>query len=445
MGVIMQAFYWDCPKAEGREHQWWSYITEHIPALRTVGFTALWLPPASKGGNVGGYSMGYDPYDFYDVGEFDQKGGVPTWFGTKDELLTLIATAHTNDMQVYADIVMNHTNGADAKEVNPLTGKEMWTQYTPKSGKFARNWECYHPSKYRLRDEQPFDGMPDLCHYNPYVFGEFLDYAVWLVEELGFDGFRYDFVKGYGVWMIDAIQGLDYKRDGKDFKPFGVGECWDSTAVIDEWLDRVNGTSENPVHAFDFPMRGRLQQLCETPHYSLRNLPRPGTLLTERPKDAVTFVENHDIVREHPIVHDKILAYSFILTHEGYPCVFWQDYYNWKLGEEGKPTGIAALVRAHEDHAGGLSSIIYIDNDLYIMQRSGWHEQSGLIYVLNNDRTQWRGHRVNTRWKNTQFKAVAYREAADGSVPQPPKTDGGGGAEFWAPPRGYAVYVPEQQ
>ena len=27
--------------------------------------------------------MGYDPYDFFDLGEFDQKGSVATWFGTQ--------------------------------------------------------------------------------------------------------------------------------------------------------------------------------------------------------------------------------------------------------------------------------------------------------------------------------------------------------------------------
>ena len=38
--------------------------------------------------------MGYDPYDYYDLGEFDQKGGAPTWFGSKSELLDLIQSAH---------------------------------------------------------------------------------------------------------------------------------------------------------------------------------------------------------------------------------------------------------------------------------------------------------------------------------------------------------------
>jgi len=29
-----------------------------------------------------------------------------------------------------------------------------------------------------------------------------------------------------------------------------------------------------------------------------------------------------------------VLAYAFILTHEGYPCVFWQDYFNWDLASQ---------------------------------------------------------------------------------------------------------------
>ena len=139
------------------------------------------------------------------------------------------------------------------------------------------------------------------------------------------------------------IRLLDAGADDYLVKPFGVGECWDSKTVIDDWLNRVNATSDNPVRAFDFPLRGRLKDMCDTPGWSLRNLPHPGTLLTSRADDAVTFVENHDIVREHPIVNDKLMAYSFILTHEGYPCVFWEDYFNFSLERPGRPDGIEAL------------------------------------------------------------------------------------------------------
>jgi hypothetical protein len=43
MGVILQAFYWDCPQAENREHQWWVFIKSKLPSIAQAGFTALWL------------------------------------------------------------------------------------------------------------------------------------------------------------------------------------------------------------------------------------------------------------------------------------------------------------------------------------------------------------------------------------------------------------------
>src|SRR5512143_1415275 len=114
MGVMLQAFYWDCPRDSGKEFQWWSTIRAELPALAKVGFSALWLPPVHKAANLGGPSMGYDPYDYYDLGEFDQKGSVRTWFGSRQELLALIRDAHKHNLGVIADIVINHNSGADA-------------------------------------------------------------------------------------------------------------------------------------------------------------------------------------------------------------------------------------------------------------------------------------------------------------------------------------------
>ncbi|HSB01050.1 MAG TPA: hypothetical protein VLE49_10400, partial [Anaerolineales bacterium] len=63
MGVMLQAFFWDCPRADGKEFQWWNYICEQVPSLAKAGFTSLWLPPIHKAANLFGPSMGYDPYD----------------------------------------------------------------------------------------------------------------------------------------------------------------------------------------------------------------------------------------------------------------------------------------------------------------------------------------------------------------------------------------------
>ena len=72
MGVMMQAFYWDCPRAAGVEFAWWPHVTARLPDLRAAGFSALWLPPCNKAENAA--SMGYDPFDYFDLGEFDQRG-----------------------------------------------------------------------------------------------------------------------------------------------------------------------------------------------------------------------------------------------------------------------------------------------------------------------------------------------------------------------------------
>jgi alpha-amylase len=443
MGVMLQTFYWDCPRADGLEFKWWNQIRSKVPELSRVGFTSLWLPPAHKAANLGGPSMGYDPYDYYDLGEFDQKGGVPTWYGTKQELLDLIAASHANGLSVIADMVINHNSGADAQELNPITGQQRWTLFDPKSGRFPRNWESFHPNMYESWDESTFGDMPDLSHRNPAVYAELLALARWLVEQVGFDGFRYDFVKGYGASTITAIQEYRYMRDGKYFAPYGVAEFWDNARAIEGWVNLANFSNSNPVDAFDFPLREMLKTLCDQYGFSLRNLTAWETVLQKQPQSVVTFVENHDLRDEgRPVVNDKLLAYSYILTHEGYPCVFWKDYFNFALGMDGTPHGIAALVRTHQDYAGGATEVLHVDDDLYIMQRTGYGGTPGLVYVLNNRGLGWNGAEVKTRWPGTTFVPAAWWSRTDMHRPGDQVTDGSGKGQFFAPPRGYTVYVP---
>jgi len=442
MGVMMQTFFWDCPRVDGKEFQWWNYIRAQVPALAQAGFTSLWLPPVHKAANLNGPSMGYDPYDYYDLGEFDQKGSIPTWFGTRTELSQLIESAHSNRLSLIADMVYNHNSGADAQEVNPITNQSRWTLFNPKSGKFARNWECFHPNKYESWDEMTFGDMPDLSHRNPYVFNELISLARWLIEEIGFDGFRYDFVKGFGAATIQAMQEFRYTRNGEYFAPYGVAEYWDSTANTLKWVDTANFSNTNPVDAFDFPLREMLKALCDQYGFSLKNLITWESVLQKQPQSVVTFVENHDLRDEgRPIVNEKLLAYSYILTHEGYPCVFWYDYFNLNLALNDSPNGIAALVSAHEKYAGGNTEVLYVDDNLYIMQRNGFDDKPGLIYVLNNRGDNWNGRTVTTKFVNAFFQPVAWWSKTDLARPINQPTDRDGRAQFYAPPRGYAVYA----
>ena len=163
MSVMLQAFYWDSPAKENKVGEWWNVVAEKLESLKAAGFNALWLPPVSKAASI--TSMGYDPYDYFDFGDFDQKGGVKTYFGNKAELEKLIAKAHEFDMQVYADMVINHNSGADEEEKNPLDGETRWTKFKPKSERFPRDWNCFHPSRYEVTLEgEVFAGFPHLCH-----------------------------------------------------------------------------------------------------------------------------------------------------------------------------------------------------------------------------------------------------------------------------------------
>ncbi len=444
MGVILQAFYWDCPREEGKEFQWWNTIRAQLPALSKAGFSALWLPPVHKAANLGGPSMGYDPYDYYDLGEFDQKGTIPTWYGTRQELLDLIGAAHQLNMEVIADVVLNHNSGADSEEVNPLTGQSRWTCFTPKSGLFPRDWQSFCPSMYEKWDEMAFGDMPDLSHRNPYVYAELLKMTRWLIEEIGFDGFRYDFVKGYGANTITAIQEYHYVRNGQVFQPYGVAEFWDNARAIDNWVDLANFSNSNPVDAFDFPLREMLKAMCDTYGFSLNSFATWDTVLKQQPQSVVTFVENHDLRDPgRPIANDKLLAYSYILTHEGYPCVFWHDYFNYNLALSGSSNGIDALVQAHEKYAGGAAQTLYLDDNLYIMQRPGYGSNPGLIYVLNNLGDRWNGAWVNTRWQNTSFAPVAWWGHSDLSRPDNQSVGSDGRGQFFAAPRGFTVYAPQ--
>ena len=445
MSAMLQAFYWDCPREERQEFQWWNRVREQIPLLAQVGFDTIWLPPVHKPANIHGPSMGYDPYDYYDLGEFEQKGSVKTWFGSKHELLDLIRTAHEHGVSVLADTVINHNSGADAAELNPISGETRWTRFKPQSGKFPRNWECFHPNNFESWDEGTFGDMPDLSHRNPYVFGEILKLCRWLIEEIGFDGFRYDFVKGYGAMTVTAIQEYRYLRDGKPFRPYGVAEHWASASAIESWADVTNFSNQNPVDAFDFPLREMLKAICDQFGFSLRNIVSWDTVVRQQPQTAVTFVENHDLRDEgRPIINDKLLAYSYILTHEGYPCVFWKDYFNYGLGLEGSPNGIAALVQAHHSYAGGASEVIWVEDELYVMNRTGYGDQPGLVYVLNNNGDRWKGATVKTRWQGTELNPVAWWSKSDLNQPSGQRTGWDGRTQVWAPPRGYAVYAPRR-
>lgn len=118
--TMFEGFEWYVPS----DHRHWQRLRKALPDLKRIGIDNIWLPPGCKAGYS--KSNGYDIYDLYDLGEFEQKGNRATKWGTKEELSDLLDTAKSNGVGVYWDTVLNHKAAADytetcqAVKVDPL-------------------------------------------------------------------------------------------------------------------------------------------------------------------------------------------------------------------------------------------------------------------------------------------------------------------------------------
>jgi len=108
---LLQGFEWNVP-ADGAH---WKRLQSQLDPLKAVGIDNVWLPPACKAAG-GDKANGYDIYDLYDLGEFDQKGSTATKWGPKADLMALSKDAKEKGINLYFDAVLNHKAGADEKE-----------------------------------------------------------------------------------------------------------------------------------------------------------------------------------------------------------------------------------------------------------------------------------------------------------------------------------------
>ena len=106
----------------------WRELSQKMPELAEVGYSALWLPPPTKGSSV--WSVGYDLWDPFDIGGEDQRGTVRTRYGTEQELLELIRTAHRFGIRVYFDNIMNH-RAFDVPGYNEYTPIDIYPGMLP--------------------------------------------------------------------------------------------------------------------------------------------------------------------------------------------------------------------------------------------------------------------------------------------------------------------------
>ena len=324
-GVMLQGFYWD-----GYADAQWSRLEKQVDNLSTT-FDLVWL---SQSGDCGGQSMGYDDLYWF-PGHYDSS------FGTEAELRSLISTFKAKGIGTIADVVINHrknvSNWVDfPKETyKGVTYQLLSTDICADDdgGKAKTEAAKLGLSVSSNNDTgEGWGGMRDLDHMSANVQTNVKAYLHMLLEDLGYVGFRYDMVKGYGPSYT--------KMYNEDSKPqFSVGECWDSSNTIRNWIDGTGKTSA----AFDFQFRYTVRNAANNGDWSKLAAQNEGNwpLVSNNFSSgdyrqyAVTFVENHDTeyrsasAQQDPIRKDTLAANAYLLAMPGTPCVFlkhWQSY-----------------------------------------------------------------------------------------------------------------------
>ncbi len=288
--TLLQCFHWYYPEGG----KLWPELAERADGFNDIGINMVWLPPAYKGAS-GGYSVGYDSYDLFDLGEFDQKGSIPTKYGDKAQLLAAIDALKRNDIAVLLDVVVNHKMGADEKEAirvqrvnaddrtqidEEIIECEGWTRYTfpARAGQYSQfiwDFKCFsgidhieNPDEdgiFKIVNDYTGEGWNDqvddeLGNFD-YLMGENIDFrnhavteeikywARWVMEQTQCDGFRLDAVKHM---FYPDLYGAHYEDVGGD------GQTYPIDMPIIEQLDELILARQRFAHGvqtlfFDHP------------------------------------------------------------------------------------------------------------------------------------------------------------------------------------------------
>jgi alpha-amylase len=383
-GVMFQFFEWNLPD----DGTLWKTLAAKAAELHEKGVTAIWFPPASKG-HAGSRDVGYGAYDLYDLGEFDQKGSTRTKYGTRDEFLKAVEAVQSHGMDAYLDVVMNHRMGGDQTEEITVVEVDPMNRFEARSDpyviraysryEFAARakeysdfvWTKDQFNAFGYDENQPNAGFriyrradrafstevdhengtydylmgANVDHTRPEVRDELAAWGTWLLETTKARGVRVDAAKHMAhSFAKDWLARVRSARAGQEI--FAVGEYWSAQVGS---LEAYLGATDGAMRLFDVPLHQRLHEASKLGHdYDLRKL-LDDTLVSRNALAAVTFVDNHDSQPGQALASPvldwfKPIAYAFILLRkQGYPCVFYGDYF----GNDGSRGEDQKLVAHH--------------------------------------------------------------------------------------------------
>lgn len=332
--VMLQAFYWnshDLTKYGGKKTKWVFLLQDTLDITRD--FDLVWLPPSTN--SSGG--VGYYPKDY---SRFDESA-----WGTYKGLRNLIDALHRGETKVVADMVLNHcqsTSGWAKGFAKMNFGSYGTFQLT--SEHICANDEAFTSSSSDSRslahgaeDTGTNDaGCRDLDHSSSYVQDLCKAYTKFMLDSIGFDGFRYDMVIGY-----DGKYLSQYNQHSQPY--FSVGEYWESLGNTKKYLE----SAEYNTMVFDFPLKYCIgNTIGSTSYYDLK---QKGYSLRKAglSKYAVTFIDNHDTFERSDNKGGEFIGYNiditkagnrekliranaYILLMPGLPCVFYPHWVSFK-------------------------------------------------------------------------------------------------------------------
>ncbi|KAL4071996.1 glycoside hydrolase family 13 protein [Scleroderma citrinum] len=425
--LMIQFFVWGPTHPE---KSWWDHFADECPRLAELGFTQAWLPPPNKAMNEHGH--GYDAYDLWDLGEFDQKAGVATRWGTKDQLTRACSIARQHGIGPVITAVLNQKLGADRPErfmavrcdprnrlreiekereisgwtIFDFPGRQgkystmTWTQehftgtdwddITKTSGVYRitgkghKGWSR-HVSK-ELGNYDYLFGI-DIDHSHPLVREDLFSWGPWVLDQTHATGFRLDATK-----HIDRLFLLEFiKRCRKTprEKLFCVAECWNGDArQILPYIKAFQGQTA----FFDVPLHHNFRNANKAgSSYDLRYI-FDSSLVGVRPGDAVTFVDMHDTQPGQSMEswvdkHFKAQAYALILLRpDGYPCVYYGDLYPiLDCSDQDTAVILRQLVLARKQFAYGPVVDYFEHKNCIGFVRCGTKQYPGCAVVISND------------------------------------------------------------